>query len=159
VKRRRLIVLQVTVQIKAPPEQVWPYLVDWERLPKWMVEARSVRVTSAQREGVGVRAEAVIKMGGIKTTDPVEVCEWDPPEHLGIEHLGWVKGRGDMECRPKNGGTQVIWDEVLISPFGWLGQVGLRMFKPLMRATFQRDLGLLKALIEGPPSTDAAAVG
>ena len=53
--------IETNVEVAAPPETVWPYLVDWERLGLWMEEASNFRVITSQREGVGVEARATVR--------------------------------------------------------------------------------------------------
>ncbi|MDQ4149765.1 MAG: SRPBCC family protein [Actinomycetota bacterium] len=144
----RPAVIDVSVYIEAPPRTVWPYLVDWENLDRWMKEARDFHVTSSHREGVGVTAEATVRIAGIKTRDPISVSKWEPPATLEIQHLGWVTGSGLMKLRARGGGTELSWREILNPPWGVLGAIGLTMVKPVMRRIFDRDLRLLKKLIE-----------
>lgn len=140
------IVCEVT--IASDPETIWRYWVDWENLGDWMEEASDVVVTSDERVGVGVTAEATIRIGGIKTTDAVRVSRWEPPLILEIEHLGWVKGSGLLVSEAKGDGTHITWKETLHPPMGPVGAIGMRLFKPLMRRIFQRDLDTLKRLVE-----------
>lgn len=130
-----------------PPESIWELVTDWEHQDDWMLEASDFVVVSEQREGVGVTAEATIRIGGISTRDRVRVAEWDPPRRLVIEHLGWVTGRGEIELTPVAGSrTHVWWREVLDPPLGPLGAAGMRAFAPLMRRIFERDLRVLAGL-------------
>ncbi|HMC08471.1 MAG TPA: SRPBCC family protein [Actinomycetota bacterium] len=145
----RAVDIETNVALAAPPEAVWPYLVDWERLGLWMEEASNFRVITSQREGVGVEARATVRIGGITTVDTIRVSRWEPPEWLEIQHMGWVKGSGLMHCRPTVGGSYLWWRERLLPPWGWIGWLGVRVLRPLMRRTFQRDLALLKELVEG----------
>jgi hypothetical protein len=113
-----------------------------------MTEARGFRVLGDRREGVGVEAEATIRIAGITTTDRVRVSRWEPPAILEIEHLGWVKGAGYMELEPTDRVSHLFWRETLRPPLGILGRIGMRLLSRTMRRTFQRDLGELKRLIE-----------
>lgn len=140
--------LEMSIGIRASSEKVWSYLVDWDNLDRWMTEASDFKVTSPHREGVGVTARATITMAGITTDDPVRVTRWEPPSVLEIEHLGWVSGLGLMECVPEWSGTRLLWKEKLNPPLGVLGAVGIRAFKPIMRSVFEKDLALLKKLVE-----------
>lgn len=140
--------LTMEIEIDRPPHAVWPYLVDWERLDRWMLEARDFRVVGDRREGVGVESEATIRIAGISTRDRIRVSRWEPPAVLEIEHLGWVKGRGYMELGPTEAGTRLFWRETLRPPWGMLGAIGIRLFRRSMRRTFERDLRVLKALVE-----------
>ncbi len=146
---RRSIHITMGVDIARPSEVVWPYLVDWENLDRWMTEGRGFRVIGGQREGVGVEAEATIRIGGITTTDRVAVTQWEPPVALEIAHLGWVSGSGYMELSPTEEGSHLFWRESLVPPWGIIGRIGLRLFRPLLRRTFRRDLRILKELVEG----------
>lgn len=130
-----------------PPEAIWELITDWEHQDDWMLEASDFVVVSDVREGVGVEAEATIRIGGIQTRDRVRVAEWEPPRRLVIEHLGWVTGRGIIELTPVAGErTHVWWREELNPPLGLLGAVGMSAFKPLMGRVFRRDLRILGGL-------------
>lgn len=144
----RSIELEMTIDINAPPSMVWPYLVDWERLGSWMLEASEFRVLTDHSEGVGVVAEATIRIGPISTVDRIQVTVWEPPALLELEHVGWVKGHGVMESHALDAATRLHWKERLIPPWGALGALGIRVWKPMMRRTFLRDLQALKALVE-----------
>ena len=130
-----------------PPEAVWDLITDWEHQDDWMLEASDFVVVSEQREGVGVEAEATIRIGGLKTRDRVRVAAWDPPRRLVIEHLGWVTGRGEIELTPLVGNrTHIAWREELQPPMGLLGAAGMTAFKPVMGRIFRRDLKVLVGL-------------
>jgi uncharacterized protein YndB with AHSA1/START domain len=135
------------VTIPRPPNVVWPFLVDWERLDRWMKEARDFRVTGRQREGVGVEAEATVRIAGITTRDRIRVIRWRPPKVLELAHLGWVKGTGSMQLSPTDEGTRLRWREELTPPWGPLGWVGMWTVGPVIRRTFRRDLELLRTLV------------
>ena len=113
-----------------------------------MKEASRFRVTSPHREGIGVEADAIIRIGWLSTIDPIRVARWEPPDLLEIEHRGWVKGRGVMRCVRERSGTRIVWIETLIPPWGLVGKLGMWVWQPLIRRTFERDLALLKALVE-----------
>jgi uncharacterized membrane protein len=142
------IKIEVSILIEAPPEVVWPYLVDWERLDRWMKEASNIRVVSAHREGIGVVAEADIRIGFIRTVDRIQVSRWNPPHELGLEHLGWVKGAGLMEAMSRDNRTLLRWTETFSPPWGSLGALGMRLWKPVMRRIFAQDLRLLQMMVE-----------
>lgn len=140
--------LVTRVEIPRPPETVWPYLVDWERLHLWMHEASDFRVVGDRREGVGVEAEATVRIAGIATRDRIRVTRWEPPTVLEIAHLGWVTGTGYMELAPTDRGSGLFWRESLQPPWGLVGRIGMRAFAPMMRRIFQRDLELLRELVQ-----------
>jgi uncharacterized protein YndB with AHSA1/START domain len=142
------VVIDLSTTLPGPPAVVWALITDWENQDKWMLEASEFVVTSPHREGVGVEATATIRVGGIKTHDPIRVDVWEPERRLGIEHRGWVKGRGDLTLEPDGAGTRMHWREELHPPWGVLGSVGLRLYAPVLARTFRRDLELLAALVQ-----------
>lgn len=143
----RPVTIALTAEVPAPPEVVWRLITAWERQGEWMLEARDFRVLGEQREGVGVQAEATVSIGGITTHDRIVVTEWEPPRLLGIRHLGWVSGEAELRLDPAgDSGTAVAWQERLHPPLGPLGALGLRLFRPLLRRTFARDLRVLAEL-------------
>lgn len=144
----RNIFVTVEIEIGRPPGMVWPYLVDWERLDRWMLEARDFRVTSDRREGVGTEAEATVRIALFRTRDRVRVTVWNPPWALEITHLGRVKGTGYLELSPTEAGTRVFWREELVPPWGPVGRIGLALLRPAMRRAFRRDLEALRVLVE-----------
>lgn len=145
---RGLLVFTMDVEIARPPEIVWPYLVDWERLDRWMEEARGFRLLGDQREGVGVEATATITILGITTDDHIRVTRWEPPAVLEIEHVGWVGGHGLMEVGVTERGSHLFWREVFKPPLGALGRLGMRLLFPVIHRTFRRDLQTLRDLVE-----------
>ncbi len=142
------VVIEMAEDMPGPPEVVWELITDWERQGEWMLEASDFRVTSEQREGIGVEAEATVKIGGISTRDKVVVVGWEPNRRLAIDHRGWVSGRGEFYLTPLGTDrTHMFWREELHPPVGLLGALGLTGFKPIMRRIFARDLRILSRLV------------
>lgn len=140
--------VETAATMPGPPGVVWELITDWEHQDDWMLEASGFVVTTEQREGVGVEAEATISIGGIKTRDRVRVIGWEPPKRLAIEHLGWVTGVGEIHLTPLGTDrTHLFWREDLSPPLGMLGALGMTGFKPLMRRIFERDLRVLSGLV------------
>ena len=145
------VALEMEATIPAPPDAVWELLTDWERQGDWMLEASDFVVTSPHREGIGVEAEATIRIGGIKTRDKIQVVGWEPNHRLAIRHLGWVTGLGEIFLTPSGPGrSHVFWREELYPPWGVAGAIGLTIFKPIMRRIFERDVRELRGLAARP---------
>lgn len=148
-RARRPVVIEVLDTMPGPPEVVWQLITDWEHQGDWMLEASRFEVIGEQREGVGVEARATVRIGWIPTRDRIRVSMWEPPRILVIEHLGWVKGAGEIQLVPIREGTRMRWRETLFAPrlLGPFGRIGLRLFAPLMRRVFRRDLRVLRGLV------------
>lgn len=144
----RPVVFEMEGDLPGSPERVWELITAWERQSEWMLEMSDVVVTSPQREGLGVTAEATVSIAGISTRDRIRVDAWNPPHHLGIVHEGWVGGRGDLRIRANSDSTtRLNWREELQPPWGIIGAIGLRLIRPFITRTFRRDLGALRGLI------------
>jgi carbon monoxide dehydrogenase subunit G len=150
--------IEVADTMPGPPEVVWALITDWEHQDDWMLEASGFEVTSSHREGVGVEARATVRISGIRTRDSVRVSMWEPPRVLVIDHLGWVKGSGEIQMAPIREGTRMRWRETLFAPkaLGPFGRLGLRMAAPLLRRIFRRDLRVLQSLVRLRSADDAA---
>ncbi|HEX2240938.1 MAG TPA: SRPBCC family protein [Actinomycetota bacterium] len=141
--------IELSRVLPGPPEVVWELLTDWDHLGDWMLEGSDFEVISSDRTGVGVRAQATISIGGLRTRDVIEVTIWEPPSVLQIAHLGWVQGTGTLELTPlTTSETRLDWREELRNPqLGAIGSLGLTAFRPLMRRVFERDLRVLEGLV------------
>jgi uncharacterized protein YndB with AHSA1/START domain len=148
-RKPRPVVIEVLETMPGPPEVVWRLITDWDHQDDWMLEASDFEVIGEQREGVGVEAKATVRIAGIRTRDRIRVAMWEPPRILVIDHLGWVKGSGEIQLVPIEGGTRMRWRETLFGPrlLGTFGQIGLRLFAPLLRRTFRRDIRVLRSLV------------
>jgi carbon monoxide dehydrogenase subunit G len=143
------VVIEVSDTMPGPPEVVWALITDWEHQDDWMLEASHFELIGEQREGVGVESRATVRIAGIRMRDLVRVSMWEPPRILVIDHLGWVKGTGEIQLQPVSEGTRMRWRETLFPPskLGPIGRLGLRMMSPLMRRIFRRDLRVLRSLV------------
>ena len=154
----RPLVFEMAEILPGPPEVVWELITDWEHQGDWMLEASDFVVLSDARTGEGVEAEATIRIGGLVTRDRVRVVGWEKKRRLEIEHLGWVRGRGEISRTPLKEAethlrTHVMWREVLVPPLGPAGRLGMSLFKPLMKKTFRRDLRVLAGLVRARSQT------
>jgi hypothetical protein len=142
------VVLHMARNMPGPANVVWDLITDWEHQDDWMLEASDFVVVSDIRSGVGVEAEATVRIAGIATRDRVRVIGWEPDRRLAIEHLGWVSGVAELVLHPLDDGTtRLDWTERLRPPWGLLGAVGLRAFRPVMLRIFRRDLRVLEGLV------------
>jgi uncharacterized protein YndB with AHSA1/START domain len=142
--------IEASTHIEAPVERVWEVLLDWEGQASWMVDARSVAVTSEQREGLGVTIRVPTNILGVVVTDELETTEWDEHRLIGMRHTGWfIRGVGGFELAPTDSGTHMTWWEEVDPPLGAVGELGAQLLvAPLVRRTFRRSLANLKRVCE-----------
>jgi uncharacterized protein YndB with AHSA1/START domain len=141
---------RVATHIAAPPAVVWKHLADWEGSAAWMVDATTVTVLSAQREGVGARIRAVTKIAGIPLTDEMEVTAWEPERLITVMHHRWpIRGIAWFDLAPAGDGTTFEWAEELDPPLGPIGELGGLILRPWIERVLARSAAKLKRLAEG----------
>jgi uncharacterized membrane protein len=142
--------IEATTHIEAPVAQVWEVLLDWERQPDWMVDARSVEVTSEHREGPGVVLSCATDIAGFVVSDEMETTEWEDERVIGVRHTGWlIRGVGAFELEPTPSGTHFVWWEEVDPPLGAVGEMGATLLVvPIVRRVFRRSLANLKRVCE-----------
>ena len=143
--------IEASTHVEASPQQVWDVLVDWEGQPRWMRDARQVRVTSPHRAGVDVVVVCATDIaGGLVVDDPMLVTEWDEPNVLGVRHLGRIiRGVGAFELAETAHGTALTWWEEVGVPLGALGEmVADFTVVPWVERVFRSSLAGLKRIAE-----------
>jgi uncharacterized protein YndB with AHSA1/START domain len=152
--------ITVSVDIAAPPSDVWRAIEPIEDHVQWMQDAVSIRFATDQTRGVGTRTLVDTRVGPFRVTDRMTVTEWVPGEAMGVEHTGVVAGQGRFTLRPAGDGTRFAWDEHLRFPWwlggpigGWLGG------NLILRTIWRHNLLALKRLVETGPPGPAAGDG
>ena len=136
------------VVLPVAPERAWAALVDRERQAEWMRDADRVVVTSAAREGVGTRLAVRTRVLGVPLfTEELEVVGWDPPRGLRIAHRSFVRGSGVWSLEPRGAATVFRWTEDLSLPVPLLGELALRVYRPVMRRLMTGAMGDLRTFV------------
>ena len=136
------------VEITASIEATWTVLSDVPGQVRWMPEMKSVEMVTPGPVRVGSVGEATIRIFGIAVTDQVDITAYDPPRAFGIAHRGLFGGEGLLTLRAGHDGTTTIvdWVEHLVPP--WLPRLGWIAQRPVIEYLYQRDLCLLRDLVE-----------
>ena len=112
--------IKKSIDIDAPPREVWNELADLGNHAEWMKDAVSIVFTSEQKVGVGTTMRVATKVGPLRTMDVLEVIGWTEGQSIEILHRGLVTGSGVLSVEPRNGGSRVRWEEDLHFPW-WVG--------------------------------------
>ena len=137
--------LVVTAEVRAPAQDVWDLLTDWEQHDRWMMLTRA---SGGRAEGASI--EAFTGIGRVGITDAMTVVVWEPPRRCVVRHTGRVvRGSGAfevVELGPER--SRVVWSEWLDLPLGPLGRLGWLLVRPLARLGVARSLRKLARLVE-----------
>lgn len=127
----------------------WDVLIRWEDQARWLRDADSVRVLTPQREGVGTQVAVKTRVLNVPLfTERLEVVVWEPPRRLKMRHLSFVRGAGTWSLEPEDSGARFRWVEDLSLPLPILGELALRVYRPLMLRLMRGGLADLRALVE-----------
>jgi len=141
----------VSQRIDARPERVWAVLADLEHHPSWMLDARSVVVTSPMRRGVGTTMEVVTRIGPFRTTDVMMVTGWEEGRSIRVAHRGLVTGEGQLSIFPEGTSSLVSWVESLRFPWWVGGGVTAWVARPILRRVWAKNLQTLAELLAFEP--------
>jgi hypothetical protein len=149
-----MAVLDVRCFIRAAPEDIWPVIADLAGQADWMVDVRSLRITSDVQQGEGAVLEVRSELFGLPLVhDVMEVTSWQPPLEYGVVHRGQFSGSGVFRLEPVPGGTVFVWREDFKPPLGPVGELGFRwLVEPHLRRVFGRSMDNVRRLAESRTS-------
>jgi len=98
--------------IEAPPDEVFAYLSDLEKLSEWQAGVVSAHRTSEGPMDVGATALVTREILGNRVEAPLTVTEYDPPRRMAIgSEVSGVKAHGTLDFAPADDGraTELIF--------------------------------------------------
>ncbi len=118
--------VQKSIEIAAPPEKIWPYLVEPEKILAWFTLLQSFEYTGENREGVGTRLCWEEKARGSPIKLSLTITEWSENERLAFSNatanpensyeLTWALASTPL-------GSRFTFAEELELPFGNIGKI------------------------------------
>ena len=137
--------------VDAPIERVWAVVADIARQPEWMrdMKSRPDRDTRAGRRR-DARRRRRSGSSASRSSDPVEITEFEPPDRFAIRHDGLFSGDGLITLEPgadEHDDDRPLGRRPLVPPVLPHARRG-RCRRPILRAVFQADLERLKRLVE-----------
>jgi len=146
------IAVEVEVDIARPPEDVWAFVSDAERLPEWLEEFHTVVKESPGPPGRGSVFRYTLEPGD--RTSTLRYVEWEPGRRLAWDgpplrsRGGGARPRGSFEVAAA-GGSQTRF----VSRYQPELSGTLALLAPLIRRWLRKqrpvDNRRLKALLEG----------
>lgn len=139
-----------SIVIRRTPEQVWPWLVEPARVPKWVSGIAAVRLDSTTASGVGERQTWIPSGGGDEAQAQVlvTVTRNEPPHARDVHSrlAGFFDADVAYRLTPVPEGTR--FEETSRFHYGpWIA----RLLQPAMmgaaRATIAADLARLDSLV------------
>ena len=152
----RGILVEKTIHVNAPLEQVFAYWRNLENMPQWMSHVREVRYLGGDRFHWVVDGPAGVPVEW--DSELLNVLEnremtWRSVEGSQVHHTGRVR------FEEENGGTRILVQLRYIPPGGVIGHAVAKAFGVDPKSEMDDDLNRMKSAIEtGQPPHDAAAL-
>jgi len=140
-----------TIEIKAPPEKIWPYLIEPEKTKQWFTNIEEFKYQDKKPKGVGTTFFWKERSGNRVFNLNFETTEWT--EH-GV--FGFKMTSGDFfksyterwVIEPTSSGSEFSFNDHIEFPWGPIGKIIGSFAKKRSAADGQKILANLKELVE-----------
>jgi uncharacterized protein YndB with AHSA1/START domain len=143
--------LHRSIIIAAGCEQIWPLLVDPEKIRQWCPPVRTIRFTGEQKSGLGTRFYFEEKAAGQLLKLHMIVTEWQQNVSIAFEMASGnlVKSYTQRYVIKAigQGSHLTIFEEVRL-PYGIIGSIAGLFRRPVSNAHLDRMLANLKNISE-----------
>ena len=144
--------VKATVEIEAPPEEVWELVMDPQRLEEWVTIHRGLGKVSDRPLKDGSTLEQTLCLRGINFHVRWKVAEAKAPELAIWEGKGPARSRTRTEyhlTENGNGGTRFDYENAFKPPLGPLGAAaGRALVGGVSKREANKTLKQLKELAE-----------
>jgi len=143
--------VQRSIEIAAPPEKIWPFLIEPDNILEWCITLEKFEYTSEQRSGVGTPFYFEEKAAGQLMKLNFAVTEWVENERIAFSMTSGKGVKGYEQSwtveRTPSGSRFTFMEEVEL-PFGIMGKVLGLFVRRLSEAAVGKMLVRLKSLTE-----------
>jgi uncharacterized protein YndB with AHSA1/START domain len=140
-----------SVEIAAPPERIWPLLVEPDNVLKWYPTLRTFQYEDAGRRGPGARVYAEEKASGMLMKLHFVVTDWVENRTVSLHMVSGTGVKGyDQSWRvePLPAGSRFTFEEHVELPYGVLGSLIGKVGQRSSESHVKEMLAELKALAE-----------
>jgi uncharacterized membrane protein len=147
------------IEISAPPEAVWEYVSDPERVLHFFSGITRWEVVSEEPTGMGARYRMLLRVGSAEVGGVVEVIEFDENRDMAWTSVTGLdqRGRWRLRQRPMNRTRvelRLSYGVAGAGLFGWLAE---RVAAPTVRGHLRRTVHTLKRQVEQEQTRRRAA--
>jgi hypothetical protein len=143
--------VQGAIDIAAPPQKVWPFLVEPEKILKWCITYQNFEYTGDKRPGMGATFYLEEKAGGPLMKLNFTVTEWKENGKFACKMTSgnFLKGyeqKMTLDAIPS--GSRFSFAEEIKMPYGPIGSIIGFLGKSSSQAHLKEMLAKLKSLAE-----------
>jgi uncharacterized protein YndB with AHSA1/START domain len=136
-----------TVSIPKPPAEVFPWLLEVDKVPQWTTRLQSYDVLGDGTLGAGTRIRQVLTVGGQPLDVEIEVVRYEPP---GYAESRFSTNGMDVDTtyalREAGGGTELT-QTLEGSANGFKARLLMPVVQPKLEAKLTEDLERLRELL------------
>jgi carbon monoxide dehydrogenase subunit G len=138
-----------TVSVDRPPAEVFPWLLDADKVPRWMTGLVTYEPLEPGPLQVGSRIRQELSVSGQQLRFELNVAELDAPRRAVLRFEGsGFKAANEYSVSESGSGSRVTW---VIS--GETTSFKAKLIAPMVQAKLQEkteaDLARLRAVLEG----------
>lgn len=118
--------IEKSIEIAAPPERIWSFFTDPEKVTQWSITFRKFEFTGEKRRGVGVPLYIEEKAGGPLMKMNFETTEWVENERVRLKMISGAPLKSYEQLwtlTPTDAGTEFTFFEEIIFPLGVIGRL------------------------------------
>jgi uncharacterized protein YndB with AHSA1/START domain len=143
-----MISAAASVFINRPIEDVFEFTTAMENVQKWQADVTHAEFTSNGLVGVGTTGILAQKVMGREISSGFEVTVYEPPYQLCFRTTaGPVSVEGCQTCEEQDSGT--LFTMTMSGEAGGFFKVAEGMLQGQVQKSFERDLNMLKQVMEG----------
>lgn len=140
-----------SVEIAAPPERIWPLLVEPSNVRRWYPTLRTFEYEEPGRRGAGARVYAEEKSSGMLMKLHFVVSDWVENRTVSLHMVSGTGVKGydqSWKLEPLPTGSRFTFEEHVELPYGVLGGLIGRIGQRTSDAHVEAMLSRLKVLAE-----------
>jgi uncharacterized protein YndB with AHSA1/START domain len=140
-----------SIDIAADPAEVWPFLVEPEKVLQWCITFRKFEYCGEQRAGPGTPLYIEEDAGNGLTRMNFVVRDWKENERLDLQMLSGASYKSyeqHLLLEPTEDGSRFTYSEELVLPYGILGRAMGLIAERMSANTLHKMLFKLKELAE-----------
>jgi len=140
-----------SVEIAAPPERIWPLMVEPSKVRQWYPALRTYEYEDAGRRGPGAHVYAEEKASGPLMRLHFEITDWVENRTISLHMVSGTGVKGydqSWTLEPTPTGSRFTFEESVELPYGIVGNVIGRVGQRSSDAHVKEMLATLKALAE-----------
>ena len=111
------MIIEQSIEIAAPAEQIWPYFTEPDKILQWSVTFRKFEYTGDQHGGVGTQVYIEEKASGPLMKMDFEITEWVENERIRLKMISGAPLKSYEQLwtlSPTGSGTEFTFFEEII---------------------------------------------